>query len=137
MQITDEIIERLIRRELEKGEKGLVELYNAAMEGEITWEEFRKKSKALQGYGVWWGSELSCSLGKVEVNEVKELGEGLYEISAMCYMHYMSGHIVWGEGGELEEHAMKPKKAANKNEGKSQRRPRGGGIRLQVDLKWN
>jgi hypothetical protein len=114
MQITEEVIERLIRRELEKGQKELVELYNAAMKGEITWDEFRKKSKALQGYGVWWGSESSYSLGKVEVKEVKELGGGLYEISATCYMHYMSGHIVWDEGGEPEEYAMKPYKASVK-----------------------
>jgi hypothetical protein len=114
MRITEEVIEKLIRRELEKGQKELVELFTAAQEGRITWDEWRDKTKALQGYGVWWGLESSCSLGKVEVKEVKELGGGLYEISATCYMHYMSGHIVWEEGGEPEEHATKPKKAAVK-----------------------
>jgi|GEM_PF-2174544 hypothetical protein len=112
--LTKEVIEKLVRRELEKGEKEFGELFTAAQEGRITWEEFRDKSRTLQGYGVWWSSEAHYSLGKVEVNEVNELGDGLYEISATCDMFYESGHIVWGEGGELEEYAIRPKKASVK-----------------------
>ncbi len=112
-EITEEVIEKLIHHELEKGEKEFMELFKAAEMGEITQEEFRNKSRALRGYGVWWGSESSYSLGKVEVNYVRKLEETRYEISATCDMYYVSSHVYWEENG-IPDYAKKPKKAAVK-----------------------
>ena len=113
-KITEGVIEKLIRYELERGEKELIELFRAVDMGKMSQEEFKNKSKELQGYGVWWGSESSHSLGKVEVNYVKKLEEDFYEISVTCEMHYESGHVYWDENGTVPEYADKPKKAVIK-----------------------
>jgi|GEM_PF-5312503 hypothetical protein len=103
-KITEEVIKELIRKELEKGEKELMELFRALEMGKITQEEFRDKSGTLWGYSLWWSSESSHSLGKVEVNYVKKLEESLYEISATIDMYYESGHVYREENGTVPEY---------------------------------
>lgn len=76
--ITEEIIEKSICRELEKGEKEFIELFKAAEMGRITREEFRNKSSTI-GIRSGMGSESSYSLGKVEVNYVRKLEGSLYD----------------------------------------------------------
>jgi len=113
-KISGEVIEKLIRQELEKGGKEFMNLFRSLETGKITQEEFRDKSRVLQGFGIWWGSESSYSLAKVEINYVKKLEENLYEISTICEMYYESSHVYWEEDGTVPEYAMKPKKAAVK-----------------------
>ncbi|OFV68392.1 MAG: hypothetical protein SCAL_000068 [Candidatus Syntrophoarchaeum caldarius] len=113
-KITEGVIEKLIHRELEKGEKELMELFRAVEMGKMSQEKFKDKSRVLQGYGVWWGSESSHSLSKVKVNYIKKLEEDLYEISATCEMYYESGHVYWEEDGTVPEYADKPRKSAVK-----------------------
>jgi len=111
MKISREIIEKLLRHELERGEKEFIDLFRAVEAGKITQEELRERNKTLQGYGVWWGSESSYSLGRMEINYVIKLEEGCYEILATCDMHYESSHVHWEENGEIPEYAREPKKA--------------------------
>jgi hypothetical protein len=95
-KFTEGVIKELIRQELDKWEEKGMELTKKYFDGKITEEEYKNKFKVLKGYRVWWGVEAKWVLTKVEVDYVKKLKEGLYEISTACKMEYLSSHQVAG-----------------------------------------
>ncbi|MFX0136182.1 MAG: hypothetical protein ACFFDN_21260 [Candidatus Hodarchaeota archaeon] len=100
-KFTDEIIKKIIKKELQKDEDAGMALYQQLFNRKITEEEFNNKIKSTKGYNIWWGVESSWSIKKVKVNSIKELGKGLYEISTTCTMERYSSHAF-----SPNEHAL-------------------------------
>jgi hypothetical protein len=81
-----EVITKLIRQELERSEREGIELYQKLSQESITEEERKQRLREVRGYGLWWGVDSGVYLKEARVDQVKRLGEGLYEVSATCTM---------------------------------------------------
>jgi hypothetical protein len=86
VEITGEVVERLIRQELDKSAREGMELYSKLCQEAMPEEECKERLKAVRGYGVWWGTDSGASLKEAKVDRVKKLEEGGYEVSATCVL---------------------------------------------------
>jgi hypothetical protein len=84
VEITREVVEKLIRQEIDRSEREGMELYMRLSQEAMTEEERKEKLKAVRGYGVWWGIDSGVYFKEAKVDRVKKLEDGGYEVSATC-----------------------------------------------------